>query len=41
MKLEKLQNQVDQEKKMKNKKITIDFAGRRVFNDDGKPNDRL
>jgi len=41
MKLEKLQNQIDKEKKTKNQKITIDFAGRKVFNDDGKPNDRL
>jgi hypothetical protein len=41
MKLEKLQNQMDEKKKSKNQKITIDFAGRRVYNDDGKPDERL
>jgi len=41
MKLEKLQHQIDEKRKTKNQKITIDFAGRRVYNEDGKPNERL
>ncbi len=41
MKLKKLENQIDEQKKSKNRKITIDFAGRRVYSDNGQPNDRL
>ncbi len=41
MKLEKLQSQMDDKKKNQNKKITIDFAGRRVFNENEAPNDPL
>ncbi len=41
MKLQKLQNQIDEKKKTSNRKITIDFAGRRVYNDRQDPNDRL
>jgi hypothetical protein len=41
MKLQKLQNQLDEKKKIKNQKITIDFAGRKVYNDQEHPNDRL
>jgi len=41
VKLEKLQNQIDEKKKTKNQKITIDFAGRRIYNDGEKPNDRF
>ena len=41
MKLEKLQSQMDAKKKNQNKKITIDFAGRRVYNENEAPNDPL
>jgi hypothetical protein len=40
-KLQKLKNQMDEKTKPKNQKISIDFAGRRVYKTDGKPNDRL
>jgi hypothetical protein len=40
-KLQKLQNQLDEKKKTKNQKITIDFAGRKVYNDQEQPSDRL
>lgn len=41
-KLEKLQSQMNAEKKADGKKITIDFAGRRVYNNqDDKIADRL
>jgi hypothetical protein len=41
MKLEKLQTQLEDKKKTNDKKITIDFAGRRIFNEKETPNDRL
>ncbi len=41
MKLQKLQNQMNEKAKTKNQKITIDFAGRRVYNDQEQANDRL
>ena len=40
-KLEKLQNQMDHKKRTNNQKINIDFAGRRIYKGDEKPNDRL
>ena len=41
MKLEKLQIQIDEEKNMKNQKVTIDFAGRRVYTEVEQSYDRL
>lgn len=41
MKLEKLQAQMAEKKNPKDKKITIDFAGRRIYSDAEQPNDRL
>lgn len=38
--LEKLQSQVNDKKNSKNQKITIDFAGRKVYNANEEPNDR-
>ena len=40
-KLEKLQSQLSEKKNTRNTKITIDFAGRKVFNDSETPNDPL
>ncbi len=40
-KLEKLQTQFNEKKNTKNQKITIDFAGRRVYDGKETPNDRL
>lgn len=40
-KLNKLQSQMDAKKKPNNQKITIDFAGRRVYNDQENRNDHL
>ncbi|CAF2037202.1 unnamed protein product [Rotaria magnacalcarata] len=40
-KLEKLQTQKAEKKNTKNQKISIDFAGRRVYTENEQPNDRL
>lgn len=39
--LEKLEKQKNEKRDDKNQKITIDFAGRRVYNDQAESNDRL
>lgn len=41
MKLAKLQAQIDAKKKSKSNKITIDFAGRQVYNEAEGSNERL
>jgi len=40
-KLERLQKQMEDKKNPKNQKFTIDFAGRRVYNDAEQSKDRL
>ncbi|CAF0837268.1 unnamed protein product [Rotaria sordida] len=41
IKLEKLQAQMNEKKNPKNQKISIDFAGRRVYNETEQPGDRF